>query len=81
MAQFFEGQIKTNEAVAGSISQLTSKVDAMATHQKAMDQLIAQLAQQVSHLSRPQGLALAKIRVRVKFGSDNSDNVKIRTKN
>ena len=27
----------------------------MATHQKAMDQQIAQLTQQVSHLSRPQG--------------------------
>jgi len=55
MAQFLEGQTKTNEAVAASISQLTSTVDTMATHQKAMDQQIAQLAQQVSHLSRPQG--------------------------
>jgi len=55
MAQFLEGQTKTNEAVAALISQLTSKVDAMATHQKAMDRQIAQLAQQVSHLSRPQG--------------------------
>ena len=49
MAQFLEGQAKTNEVVAALISQLTSKFDAMATHQ------IAQIAQQVSHLSRPQG--------------------------
>jgi len=41
MAQFLEGQTKTNEVVHASISQLTSKVDAMATHQKAMDQQIA----------------------------------------
>jgi len=52
MPQFLEGQAKTNEAIAASISQLTSKFDAMATHQKAMDH---QIAQQVSHLSRPQG--------------------------
>ena len=52
MAQFLEGQAKTNEAVAASISQLTSKFDSMATHQKGMDH---QIAQQVSHLSRPQG--------------------------
>ena len=55
MAQFLEGQTKTNEAVAASISQLTTKVDALTTHQKAMDHQLAQIAQQVSHLSRPQG--------------------------
>jgi len=54
MVQFLEGQTKTNEAMAASISQLTSKVDALTTHQKAMDHQIAQIAQQVSHLSRPQ---------------------------
>ena len=35
MAQFLEGQAKTNEAVAASISQLTSKVDAITAHHKA----------------------------------------------
>jgi len=48
MTQFLEEQTKTNEAVAASISQVTSKVDAITTHQKAMDH---QIAQQVSHLS------------------------------
>ena len=52
MAQFLAAQTKTNEAVTASIIQLTSKFDAMAIHQKAMDH---QIAQQVSHLSRPQG--------------------------
>ena len=50
MAQFLEVQIKTNEVVTAS-TQLTSQFDAMATHQKAMDTQIAQIAQQVSHLS------------------------------
>jgi len=53
MAQFLAAQTKTNEAVTASITQLTSKFDAMATHQKAMDTQIAQIAQQVSHLSQP----------------------------
>ena len=55
MAQFLAAQTKTNEAVTASITQLTSQFDAMATHQKAMDTQVAQIAQQVSHLSRPQG--------------------------
>ena len=55
MAQFLVVQTKTNETVAVSITQLTSQFDAMATFQKAMDTQIAQIAQQVSRLSRPQG--------------------------
>ena len=55
MAQFLAAQTKTNEVVTASITQLTSQFDAMATHQKAMDTQIAQIAQQVSRLSRPQG--------------------------
>ena len=60
IAQFLEGQAKDNEAVAASISQLTSKFDAIATHRKAMDHQIAQIAQQVSHLLRPQGHLLGQ---------------------
>ena len=55
MEQFIATQTKTNEALSASINQLNSKFDAMASHQKAMDTQIAQLAQQVNHLSRPQG--------------------------
>ena len=55
MAQFVTTQSKTNETLTLSINQLTSQFEAMATHQKAMDTQIAQIAQQVSHLSRPQG--------------------------
>jgi len=51
MVQFLAVQTKTNEAVTASVTQLTSKFDAMATHHKAMDTKIAQIAQQVSHLS------------------------------
>ena len=51
MVQFLAAQTKTNESVTASINQLTSKFDAMATHQKAMDTQITQIAQQVSHLS------------------------------
>ena len=53
MAQFIVVQTKSNETLSASINQLTSKFDTMATHQKAMDTQIAQIAQQVSHLSRP----------------------------
>jgi len=60
MVQFLAAQTKTNETVTASITQLTSKFDAMATHQKAMDTQIAQIAQQVSHLSRPQGHLLGQ---------------------
>ena len=37
MAQFIAAQGKTNETMSASISQLNSKFDAMATHQKVMD--------------------------------------------
>ena len=53
MEQFIVAQTKTNESLSASINLLTSKFDAMATHQKAMDTQIAQIVQQVSHLSRP----------------------------
>jgi len=53
MEQFIPAQTKTNETLSASIDQLKSKFDAMVTHQKAMDTQIAQIAQQVSHLSRP----------------------------
>jgi len=55
MAQFIAAQTKTNETMIASINQLTSKFNAMATHQMAMDTQITQIVQHVSHLSRPQG--------------------------
>ena len=55
MEQFITTQTKTNRALTASINQLNSKFDAMATHKKAMDTQIAQIAQQVNHLSRPSG--------------------------
>jgi len=55
MERFIATQSKTNEALNGSINQLNSKFNAMASHQKVMDTQITQIAQQVSHLSRPQG--------------------------
>ena len=48
-------QTKTNEALGESVSQLTAKFETMTTHQKMMENQIAQIAQQVRHLSRPQG--------------------------
>jgi len=53
MERFIITQCKTNEAINESINQLNSKFDTMASHQKTMDTQIAQIAQQVSHLSRP----------------------------
>jgi len=44
MEQFIAIQTKTNEAFSVSINQLTSKFDAIASHQKAMDTQIAQIA-------------------------------------
>ena len=55
MERFITTQTKTNEVLSESINQLNSKFDSMATHQKMMDNQIAQIAQQVSHLSRPEG--------------------------
>ena len=37
MERFIAAQTKTNESLSASINLLTSKFDAMATHQKAMD--------------------------------------------
>jgi len=60
MVQFLVALTKTNEVVTASITQLTSQFNAIATHQKAMDTQIAQIAQQVSRLSRPQGHVLGQ---------------------
>ena len=60
MEQIIATQTKTNENLSASIDLLNSKFDATATHQKAMDTQIAQIAQQVSHLSRPQGHLLGQ---------------------
>jgi len=48
-------QTRTNEALGESINQLTAKFETMTTHQKMMENQISQIAQQVSHLSKPQG--------------------------
>ena len=45
MELFIATQTKTNEALSASINQLTSKFDAMASHQKDMDTQIAQIVQ------------------------------------
>ena len=55
MERFIASQTMTNETLTESVQLLTSRVDSMAAHQKTMDTQIAQIAQQVSHLSRPQG--------------------------
>ena len=55
MERFIATQTTTNETLKENIQALTSRVDSMAAHQKTMDTQIAQIAQQVSHLSRPQG--------------------------
>ena len=55
MERFIATQTTTNETLKENIQALTSRVDSMAAHQKTMDTQIAQIAQQVSHLSRSQG--------------------------
>ena len=55
MECFIATQTKTNESLGESINLLTSRLDAMAAHQKTMDAQITQIAQYVSHLSQPQG--------------------------
>ena len=55
MECFITTQTKTNEVLSEQINQLNSKFDAMASYQKVMDTQIAQIAQQVSSLSPPQG--------------------------
>jgi len=47
MECFIVTQTKTNDTLSESINLLTSRIDAMATNQK--------IAQQVSHLTWPQG--------------------------
>ena len=51
MERFIATQTTTNETLKESIHQLTSRVNAMAAHQKTMGTQIAQIAQQVSLLS------------------------------
>ena len=55
MERFIATQAKTNEALGESISQWTTKFETITTHQKMLENQIAQIAQQVSHLFRPQG--------------------------
>ena len=55
MEHFIATQTKTNEVLSEQINQLSSKFDVMASHQKAMDTQIAQIAQLVSSLPRSQG--------------------------
>jgi len=43
--RFIATQTKTNESLGESINLLTSRLDAMAAHQKTMDAQIAQIAQ------------------------------------
>jgi len=56
MEQFIATQNKTNKALSASINQLTSKFETMASHQKAMDTQIIEIAQQVSH--QPSGASI-----------------------
>ena len=44
MERFIATQTKTNEALGESVSQLSSKVETMTTHQKMMENQIAQIA-------------------------------------
>ena len=54
MERFIQTQIKTNEAVVESVSQqLNTKLESLSTHQKMMVTQLMQIAQQVSHFSRP----------------------------
>jgi len=54
MERFLVSQTKTNEALGESVSQLNFKFKTMTTHQKILENQIAQIAQQVCHLSSPQ---------------------------
>ena len=53
MERFIATQAKTNEALGESVRQLTPKFETMTTHQKMLENQIAQIAQQVSQLPRP----------------------------
>jgi len=60
MECFIATQTKTNKALGESVSQLNSKFENMTSHQKMMENQIAQIAHQVSYLSRPQGNLLGQ---------------------
>jgi len=45
MKYFIVTQTKTNEALGESVSQLTSKFETITTHQKMIENQIAQIAQ------------------------------------
>ena len=66
MEHFIATQTKTNELFGEQINQLNSKFDVMTSHQKATDTQIAQIAQQVSSLSRPQGQLSRQLEVNPK---------------
>jgi len=55
IGRFIKTQTKTNEVIDESVSQLNTKFESLSTNQKMMDMQLAQIAQEVSHLSRPQG--------------------------
>jgi len=52
--RFIQTQTKTNEPLGENISQLNTKFEGLSSHQKMMETQLAQITQQVSHLSRPQ---------------------------
>jgi len=53
MERFIQTQSKTNEALGEFVIQLNAKFESLSTHQKMMETQLAQITQQVSHLSRP----------------------------
>jgi len=53
MERFIASQAKTNKALGESVSKLTAKFKTLTTHQKMLENQIAQIVQQVSHLFRP----------------------------
>jgi len=55
MEWFIQTETKTNGALGESMSQLNTTFESMSTHQKMMETRLAQIAQQVSHLSLPLG--------------------------
>ena len=48
-----------NEALGESVSQLETKFESMSTDEKMMKTQLAQIAQQVSHLSGPQAKGIS----------------------
>jgi len=51
--RFIQTQSKTDEALGESMGQLNAKFESLSTHQMMMETQLAQIAQKVSHLSRP----------------------------